>query len=64
MASTSKPIYVYLQRPDTEQWVTAGRYLFDSDRKAGLFRYAPSYLEAGLPWALDPVNLPLRANHD
>lgn len=64
MASTSKPIFVYLQRPDTGQWVTVGRYLFDSDRKVGLFRYAPSYLDAGLPWTIDPVGLPLRANHD
>lgn len=64
MASTSKPIYVYLQRPDTGQWVTVGRYLFDFDRKVGLFRYAPSYLEAELPWSVDPVGLPLRADHD
>lgn len=64
MASTSKPIYVYLQRPDTGQWVTVGRYLFDSDRKVGLFRYAPSYLDAGLSWTIDPVGLPLRASHD
>lgn len=64
MVSTSKPIYVYLQRPDTGQWVTVGRYLFDSGRKVGLFRYAPSYLEAELPWTIDPIGLPLRANHD
>lgn len=64
MASTSKPIYVYLQRPDTGEWATVGRYLFDSDRKVGRFRYAPSYLDAGLPWTIDPVGLPLRANHD
>lgn len=64
MAGTSKPIYVYLQRPDTGQWVTVGRYLFDSARKIGLFRYAPSYLELGLPWSIDPVGLPLRANHE
>lgn len=63
MATTSKPIYVYLQRPDNGEWVTVGRYLFDSDRKIGLFRYAPSYLDAGLPWTIDPVGLPLRANH-
>jgi serine/threonine-protein kinase HipA len=64
MANTSKPIYVYLQRPDSGQWVTVGRYLFDSGRKVGLFRYAPSYLDGGLPWSIDPVSLPLRANHD
>jgi serine/threonine-protein kinase HipA len=64
MASISKPIYVYLQRPDNGQWVTVGRYLFDSERSVGLFRYAPSYLDAGLPWSIDPAGLPLRANHE
>lgn len=54
----SKPLFIYLQRPDTGQWVTVGRYLRGDDG-AGRFRYAPSYLEAALPWTIDPVNLPL-----
>lgn len=64
MVTTSKPLYVYLQRPDNGEWVTVGRYLFDETRQTGLFRYAPSYLEAGLSWSIDPVNLPIRAAHD
>ncbi len=58
--TTSKPIFIYLQRPDDGSWVTIGRYRRD-DTGAGLFQYAPSYLDAGLPWSLDPVNLPLAA---
>lgn len=54
----SKPLYIYLQRPDTAQWVTIGRYLLDEHSGIGRFRYAPSYQEAGLSWAIDPVNLP------
>ncbi|WP_238988604.1 type II toxin-antitoxin system HipA family toxin [Alcaligenes aquatilis] len=57
--SISKPLYVYLQRPDTGQWVTVGRYIHDSSAKLGQFMYAPSYQDAGLPWSIDPVNLPL-----
>jgi len=60
----SKPIYVYLQRPDNGDWVTVGRYLFDEVQQTGLFRYAPSYVDAGLAWSIDPVNLPFRADHD
>jgi serine/threonine-protein kinase HipA len=56
--STSKPLYVYLQRPDTGEWVTAGRYLLDKDTSVGKFLYAPSYVRAGLSWSIDPVNLP------
>lgn len=62
--TTSKPLYVYLQRPDTGDWVTVGRYLFDETRQAGLFRYAPSYVDAGLSWSIDPVNLPFRPAQD
>ena len=62
--ATSKPIYVYLQRPDNSAWVTVGRYLFDPASQTGRFRYAPSYVEAGLTWSIDPVNLPFRAEHD
>jgi serine/threonine-protein kinase HipA len=29
MMQISKPLYIYLQRPDTAQWVTIGRYLLD-----------------------------------
>lgn len=56
--ATSRPIYVYLQRPDNGDWVTVGRYLFDEVRQTGLFRYAPSYVDAGLAWSIDPVSLP------
>jgi len=56
--TTSKPLFIYLQRPDTGTWVTVGRYLRDADG-TGRFRYAPTYLEASLPWSIDPVNLPL-----
>lgn len=62
--TTSRPLYVYLQRPDNGDWVTVGRYLFDTVSQTGLFRYAPSYVDAGLTWSIDPVNLPFRADHD
>lgn len=58
MIVTSKPLYVYLQRPDTGEWVTVGRYLRHDDPGIGIFRYAPSYERAGLAWSIDPVNLP------
>lgn len=58
MILISKPLYVYLQRPDTGQWVTVGRYLLEKESKVGTFRYAPSYALAGLTWSIDPVNLP------
>lgn len=66
---TSKPLYVYLQRPDTGEWVTVGRYLSDAGDAGeggvnGRFRYAPSYVDAGLTWAIDPVNLPFRPEAD
>lgn len=61
--STSDPasgrrLYVYLQRPDTGQWVTVGRYDYPGLITPGGFLYAPSYVEAGLAWSIDPVNLP------
>lgn len=62
--TTSKPLYVYLQRPDNGEWVTVGRYLYDDAREAGLFRYAPSYVDAGLAWSIDPVGLPFRPGHE
>ena len=61
---TSKPLYVYLQRPDTGEWVTVGRYKLEGDTKIGLFRYAPSYVEAGHAWTIDPVNLPFLPGRD
>lgn len=56
---TSKPLFVYLQRPDNDEWITVGRYLRDAKTGQGKFRYAPSYLNAGFSWSIDPVNLPL-----
>jgi len=56
----SRSQYVYLQRPDTATWVTVGRYTLNDGAHSGSFVYAPSYLDAGLPWAIDPVNLPLQ----
>jgi serine/threonine-protein kinase HipA len=61
MANTSKPVYVYLQRPDTGDWVTVGRYMKTEETLAGTFMYAPSYVEAGLFWSIDPVNLSFEA---
>jgi serine/threonine-protein kinase HipA len=55
--SKPRPLYVYLQRPDNGEWVTVGRYLAGSSG-TGSFRYAPSYADSGLSWAIDPVNLP------
>lgn len=51
--------FVYLQRPDTAQWVTVGRYEQLADGR-GEFVYAPSYLDAGAAFSIDPINLPLR----
>lgn len=54
---TSKPLFIYLQRPDTGAWVTVGRYSAGVAGQ-GTFKYAPSYVDAGLSWSIDPVNLP------
>lgn len=59
----SKPLFVYLQRPDTGQWVTVGRYRHGLDGE-GHFLYAPSYVDAGLTWSIDPKNLPLLPGED
>jgi serine/threonine-protein kinase HipA len=59
MAMTgSERFFVYLQQPDTGAWVTVGRYRREPGGAVGVFEYAPSYLEAGLAWSIDPVNLP------
>jgi serine/threonine-protein kinase HipA len=60
---TSKPIFIYLQRPDNHEWVTVGRYRLSTDSVTGKFQYAPSYLTAGLCWSIDPVNLPIMPEH-
>lgn len=59
--TTSKPLYIYLQRPDSGEWVTVGRYQ-SGPGATGRFRYAPSYLESGATLSLDPVNLPILAD--
>ncbi len=58
ISEPSKPWYVYLQRPDSGEWVVVGRYRLLAQNGPGIFRYADSYREAGLTWAIDPVNLP------
>jgi serine/threonine-protein kinase HipA len=63
MLSISKPIYIYLQRPDSGEWVTVGRYKAGKPGE-GFFKYAPSYIDAGLAWAIDPRNLPFLPGTD
>lgn len=61
MTTTSERFYVYLQRPDSHEWVTVGRYEASPDAAdipSGVFQYAPSYVRAGLAWPIDPVGLP------
>jgi serine/threonine-protein kinase HipA len=64
MTTISKPLFIYLQRPDTGDWVTVGRHVLDAASGNGLFRYAPSYVQAGLSWSIDPVNLPFVPDRD
>ena len=52
-------LYVYLQLPDSGEWAVVGRYRNLGD--VGEFVYAPSYIDAGHKWAIDPINLPLIA---
>lgn len=47
MLNISKPLFVYLQRPDTGEWVPVGRYK-KGPTGEGFFLYAPSYVDAGL----------------
>jgi serine/threonine-protein kinase HipA len=58
--TTSKPLIVYLQLPYTGEWGTVGRYLAGPGPDTGRFRYAPSNVDAGHTWSIDPVNLPFR----
>jgi len=56
-------LYVHLQRPDNGEWITVGRYTLNraqlnNEKSTGQFVYAPSYIEAGYPWVIDPINLP------
>jgi serine/threonine-protein kinase HipA len=64
MPNISKPLYIYLQRPDNAEWVTVGRYQAGSVNGIGNFKYAPSYVDAGLAWSIDPVNLPFQPGAD
>ncbi|MBK4738455.1 hypothetical protein [Noviherbaspirillum pedocola] len=57
MTITSKPLYVYLQRPDNGEWTIVGRYKPGASSE-GVFQYAPSYVDQGHAWTIDPVNLP------
>lgn len=63
MLNISKPVFVYLQRPDSGEWVTVGRYRRGGPGE-GFFLYAPSYAEAGLAWSIDPKNLPFLPGED
>lgn len=63
MFSAEKLLFVYLQRPDTGDWVTAGYYRAGMKGSA-TFRYAPSYVDAGHCWPIDPVNLPFQPDVD
>lgn len=58
---TSERLYVYLQRPDSGEWVTVGRYQATTGADGSIlseFRYAPSYVDAGYTWSIEPVGLP------
>lgn len=63
MPIISKLMYVHLQRPDSGEWVTVGRHRTTAPGQ-GVFRYAPSYVGAGLAWAIDPKNLPFLPSVD
>jgi len=63
MFIAEKPLFIYLQRPDTGDWVTAGHYRAGTEGSA-TFRYAPGYVDAGHGWPIDPVNLPFQPDVD
>lgn len=52
-----------MQRPDNGEWVTVGRYKAGKPGE-GFFKYAPSYIDAGLAWTIDPRNLPFLPGTD
>lgn len=56
-------VYVHLQRPDNGEWITVGRYTLSlaesvNESTQGFFQYAPSYIDSGLKWIIDPINMP------
>lgn len=56
-------VYVHLQRQDNGEWLTVGRYTLNLAESAnestqGFFQYAPSYIDLGLKWVIDPINMP------
>lgn len=56
-------VYVHLQRPDNGEWLTVGRYTLNlaessNESTQGVFQYAPSYIDSGLKWVIDPINMP------
>lgn len=61
---TTSRVFVHMQRPDNGEWVLVGRYILTrpnelGEEVIGEFRYAPSYIESGLTWVIDPINLPI-----
>ncbi|MES2830515.1 MAG: HipA domain-containing protein [Pseudomonadota bacterium] len=58
ISEPANPLYVYLQRPDSGEWIVVGRFRLTNKDGPGIFRYADSYREAGFTWSIDPVNLP------
>lgn len=57
--TSSKPVYIYLQHPDSGEWLTVGRYTWQSETQTGEFLYAPLYCERDDAISIDPINLPL-----
>lgn len=64
MAIISKPLFVYLQRPDNGVWVTVGRYQADPATRLGKFKYAPSYVDADAARYLDGLLLRIQSAYD
>ena len=58
------PFFIDLRRQDNAEGVTVGRYLAGPVAGVGRFKYAPSYVDAGLTWSIDPVNLPFRPDDE
>ncbi len=58
----TKECYVYIMLPGTTEFVAAGRFVLDTDRKGvpiGRFVYGRSYLERPEALSIDPVELKL-----